>query len=83
MSIKLEVKPYCADCCDFEADVVKGEKEVRYYWDPVNLEQQTKVHRTDTTVKCKYARRCEGMMRHLSEIKASEKYEQLQIGDVT
>lgn len=82
MAIKLEVKPYCADCCDFEADVVKPERKEELVLDPGRREWYVNTLRTDTLVRCKYARRCEAMMRYLNQSKAEENYEQLEIGDI-
>lgn len=53
MAIKLEVQPYCSECCDFEADVTKPERVT------------ATVGRTDTIIKCKYAKRCEAIKRYL------------------
>lgn len=61
MAIKLEVQPYCESCCDFEADVTKPEKTVRY--DDRRFLVHT--HQTDTIVRCKYANRCANLMRYL------------------
>ena len=82
MAIKLEVKPYCADCCDFEADVVKPER-VNLYAAGENDPYVSLTRGKDTVVRCKYARRCESLVRYLHQSKAEEGYEQLQIGDVT
>lgn len=61
MAIRLEVQPYCSECCDFEADVIKPEKTVRY--DEEHFLVHT--HQTDTIVRCKNAKRCEAIKRYL------------------
>lgn len=61
MAIKLEVQPYCSECCDFEADVTKPERvtAMAYGFD------ESMAVRTDTIVRCKYAKRCVAIKRYL------------------
>lgn len=65
MGIRLEVKPYCDSCLDFDADVTKPEKTTLYCdgSDPVLTIQ------LDTVVRCKYAKRCEAIKRYLEKQK--------------
>lgn len=57
MAIKLNVKEYCADCLDFEPDIMKPQRA--YDADGVVIRQ------TDTFIYCKYANRCEAIKRYL------------------
>lgn len=61
MTIKLEVQPYCSECCDFEADVTKPERVTAVVY---GINEPT-VGRTDTIIRCKYAKRCEAIKRYL------------------
>lgn len=74
MAIKLEVKPYCATCCDFEADVTKPERTVILTSDSDNR-PCTKTVQTDTVIRCKYARRCEAILRYLHQATPNPKDE--------
>lgn len=56
MAIKLKVRPYCANCCNFESEVTAPEK---YYTDDIE------VFMSDTIICCKNARRCEAIERYL------------------
>jgi len=58
LAIKLEVKDYCSECCDFEPDVTKPER--LYCGDSI-------IFKTDTVVRCEYARRCENIKRYLEK----------------
>lgn len=62
MAIKLEVRDYCAECCDFEAVVTKPERTTMYS----NDSQVIEVLQTDTVVRCKYANRCASLVRYLT-----------------
>mgnify|MGYP003289017354 CR=1 FL=1 len=68
--IRLEVKEYCSECCDFEADVTKPERQTARVFD---MKQGDWVlatgGQTDTIVRCKYAKRCEAIKRYLSQQK--------------
>lgn len=59
--IKLEVQPYCSDCRDFEADVVKPERVITACGDFVQ---------GSTIVRCENARRCEAIKRYLEKQKS-------------
>lgn len=68
MAIKLEVRPYCSTCLDFEPDVTKPERStlmmsVSLYSRDVPAYDAL----TDTIVKCKYANRCANLVRHLTK----------------
>lgn len=63
MAIRLEVKEYCADCLDFEADVTKPERTVLYGGGEAMMVQ------SDTVIRCKYARKCEAIKRYLEKQK--------------
>lgn len=66
MAIRVDVKEYCAECCDFEPDVTKPEKTRLYggFTDPEVMTIQT-----DTIVRCRYAKRCEAIKRFLEKQK--------------
>ena len=64
MAIRIEVKEYCADCLDFEADVTSPERTSLYGSDS---SEPVAVYQTDTIVRCKYAKRCEGIKRYLEK----------------
>lgn len=66
MAIKLKVKPYCAECCDFESEVIPPQ---RHYGE--NME----VSISDTIVRCKNARRCEAIERYLTRTLSCNKVE--------
>lgn len=57
--IRLEVQPYCSECCDFKPDVVDS-------FNFVGLDGS--VVRSDTVVRCEYARRCEAIKRYLLKL---------------
>ena len=55
--IRLDIQGYCDACCDFSPEVVP----------PFNYVQSDgTVERSDTVVRCKYAKRCENIKRYLS-----------------
>jgi hypothetical protein len=56
--IRLEVQPYCSECCDFDPDVIKPEKIIC---------SNGFVMVGDTIVRCSYAKRCEAIKRYLSK----------------
>ncbi len=52
------MQDYCQACLDFEPDV---EKPTKIYFGNGVIEQ------TDTVVRCKYRKRCEGIKRYLEQ----------------
>lgn len=62
--IRLEVQPYCSECCDFDPDVIKPEKIIC---------SNGFVMVGDTIVRCSYAKRCEAIKRYLSKRTNEEK----------
>lgn len=68
MAIKLKVKPYCAECCDFESEVTPPERACSE-WD------NSTVFQTDTIIRCKNARRCEAIERYLTRALGCNKLE--------
>ena len=64
MAIRIEVKEYCSDCFDFEPDVTRPEKITAYL---VETDEPAYTHQTDTIVRCRYAKRCEGIKRYLEK----------------
>lgn len=64
MMIRLEVQPYCSECCDFDPDVTKPEKIIGF---------NGFVMVGDTIVRCSYAKRCEAIKRYLSKRTNEEK----------
>lgn len=54
--IKLDVEGYCHECLDFCPDVIKPERVIA---------PSTDAYYTDTIIKCKYRKRCGGIMRFL------------------
>ena len=67
MAIRLDIQEYCADCFDFDPDVLKPERTTI-----LGNEIGTIVHKSDTIVRCKYAKRCEAIKRYLSQLKESK-----------
>lgn len=67
MAIRVDIKDYCAECCDFEPDVTKPERSTLYA-DSMG-ERKTMVMQTDTIVRCKYRNRCEAIKRFLEKQK--------------
>lgn len=55
--IRLDIKPYCHQCDDFDADVIAGSK----LWSNVD----NSVVMTDTIVQCSHRRRCEAIRKYL------------------
>lgn len=64
MAIRVDVRDYCAECCDFEADVMKPERSTL-----ILDGRKTMVMQTDTIVRCKYRNRCEAIKRFLEKQK--------------
>ena len=54
--IRVEVEEYCQSCLDFEPDVTKPEK---VYGD------DNAIVLSDTVIRCKYRKRCQGITRYL------------------
>lgn len=73
MAIRLEVKEYCADCCDFEPDVKKPEKttlQVDDFTNPAAVDRYYAItQQSDTIVRCRYRNRCEAIKRYLEKQK--------------
>ena len=59
--IRVDVQPYCSECCDFDPDITKP---VRLYCDGTFMGDST-IARTDTIIRCRHAKRCEGIKRYL------------------
>lgn len=67
MAIRLQVREYCMDCLDFEADVTKPERTTLYgEGEPLTIQ-------SDTVVKCKYAGRCHNLVRYLTRQNKEDK----------
>lgn len=65
MSINLKVEEYCQNCPDFEPDVDRR----TLYMEGFDPATYTNVNKTicETTVECKYKRRCAAQMRYLQK----------------
>ena len=59
--IRIDVQPYCSECCDFDPDITKP---VKLFLDG-NLMSDSAVAKTDTIIRCSHAKRCEGIKRYL------------------
>lgn len=59
--IRVDVQPYCSECCDFDPDITKP---VRLYRDGTFM-GDSDIARTDTIIRCRHAKRCEGIKRYL------------------
>lgn len=59
--IRVDVQPYCSECCDFDPDITKP---VKLFLDGTFMSDST-VARTDTIIRCSHAKRCEGIKRYL------------------
>lgn len=56
--IRLDIQPYCSNCCNFEPDVTRPEKiECDFDYGKYTI--------TDTIVRCKFAKRCENIKKYL------------------
>ena len=66
--IRLDISEYCNDCCDFNPDVTKPERQLIHAdnTDAINIQ-------SDTIVRCKYAKRCESIKRYLERQAQQEK----------
>ena len=67
MAIRLDIQEYCADCFDFDPDVIKPERAIIF-----GNGDETIVRHSDTIVRCTYAKRCEAIKRYLSQLKESK-----------
>lgn len=61
--ITLDVEEYCHSCLDFSPDVTKPERVL----------QDGELVMSDTIVRCKYRKRCSGMIRYLEQHTKGEK----------
>ena len=64
--IRLDIQPYCEQCCDFDPDVTKPVKNTIYSDEQIVLQ-------TDTIVRCKNAKRCEHIKRYLEQQSRGDK----------
>ena len=61
--IKLDIQPYCEQCCDFEPDVTR----------PRKLTDDIGTYiLTDTIIRCEHAKRCENIRRYLKQQSTKE-----------
>ena len=61
--IRLDVQPYCSECCDFEPDVTK----------PVKICSGDRVvAKTDTIIRCDHWKRCEAIRRYLEQQRSNK-----------
>ena len=63
--IELKVEDYCQECKAFSPVSTTTEYFEQYSYDSdFNVTERIPAH-TQTTVKCKYAKRCAGIARHI------------------
>lgn len=79
--IKLQVEEYCQNCPDFEPDIFK-QHETLYadnmpIVDPLCYVQPETRHICETTVECKYKKRCAAQIRYLQK-QYTEEQEKIQ-----
>ena len=67
--IRVDVQPYCSECCDFDPDITKP---VKLFLDGTFMSDST-VARTDTIIRCSHAKRCEGIKRYLEHQEGHKK----------
>lgn len=60
--IRVDVQPYCSECCDFDPDITKP---VKLYCDGTFIMGGSAIARTDTIIRCSHAKRCEAIKRYL------------------
>lgn len=73
MAIRIDVKDYCAECCDFEPDVTQPTKTIIHKVDPARfVDEDVVVRQTDTIVRCKHRNRCEAIKRYLEKQKENK-----------
>lgn len=65
--IKLELKPYCENCPDFEPDVDKKEETLTCQNYVGFMADTTVIHKCDTTIRCKNRNKCRCIMEHLTQ----------------
>ena len=72
--IRLDIQPYCEQCCDFDPDVTKPVRNAIYSDDMSKgpFPEQI-VLQTDTIVRCKNAKRCEHIKRYLEQQSRGDK----------
>lgn len=58
--IRLDISEYCSECCDFDPDVIKPERQLHRTANNTVTNIQT-----DTIVRCKNSKRCESIKRYL------------------
>lgn len=66
MAIRIDVKEYCADCFDFEADVTRPER-MSYHSIGAPSDDPYVTFQSDTVIRCTHAKRCEGIKRYLEK----------------
>ena len=59
--IRVDVQPYCSECCDFDPDITKP---VKLFLDGTFMGDSA-IARTDTIIRCRHAKRCEAIKRYL------------------
>lgn len=59
--IRIDVQPYCSECCDFDPDITKP---VKLFLDGTFMSDSA-IARTDTIIRCSHAKRCEAIKRYL------------------
>lgn len=60
--IRLDIEDYCQQCLDFNPDVLKPEREISK-----TLNGTHSASYSDTIVRCKYRKRCDGIKRFLEQ----------------
>ena len=65
MSIRIDVKEYCGECCDFEPDITKPERVLLGDGKVITAF-------TDTIIRCKYRNRCEAIKRFIDRQKEAD-----------
>lgn len=69
--IRIDVQPYCSECCDFVPDVTKPEKTTLYSNEI--RDSCFMVIKSDTIIRCTHAKRCEAIKRYLEQQSNSDK----------
>lgn len=70
--IRLDIQPYCDDCCDFDPDVIKPSKQLHR----AEGSDDVSLIKTDTVIRCKHAKRCETIRRYLKQQMENENKEE-------
>lgn len=74
--IILDVQPYCSECPDFEADVSKNFGVGLVTCNIYSSELEVVTEKRETTIRCKYRKRCEALKRFLMKESGNiERYE--------